>query len=109
MRGERGQAAVETLVALPALFALALLGLQVLAWAAAAVEVSGAAAEAARAAVRGDDATAAARATLPGVLRPGLRVEQSRGGLRGSLPAPRLLPFLPLGRGSDVAAGGGHG
>src|SRR4051794_28547341 len=107
MRGEHGQAAVETLVALTALFALAVLALQVLVWAAAAVELSSAASAAARAASRGDDAASAARAALPGPLRGGLRVEVTAGsGVRVSLVAPRLAPFVPAVRLADAAGAG---
>src|SRR5689334_214628 len=103
MRGERGQAAVETLGVLGALFVLALLSLQVVVWAASAVELSRATQAATRAAARGDDPGAAARAALPGVLRGGLRVAPDGARLRVSLAPPRLAPFLPVLRLSDAS------
>jgi hypothetical protein len=105
MRGERGQAGVETVVVLPVLFLLALLGLQALAWAASGVEASGAAAAAARAAARGDDPGAAARRAVPGLLRPGVRLEAGSGPERVSVVAPALLPGTPVLRVSDRVVG----
>jgi len=105
MRGERGQAAVETLVVLPVLFMLALVCVQALVWAATGVQASGAAAAAARAAARGDDAGTAARRAVPDLLRPGLRLERAPGGARISLAAPSLVPAISEVRVSDRVVG----
>lgn len=88
---ERGQAAVELLAALPALLALGLVALQLLAVGYAAV-LAGTAAEAgALALAGGDDAERASRRSLPGWSQARARVAVSSGTVR-----VRLRPLSPL-------------
>ena len=91
MRGERGQASVELLGALPALLLLGLVALQLLAAGYAAVLAGGAAEAGALAIAGGADPVAAARGALPGWSRARARVTVDGGRVR-----VRLRPPSPL-------------
>src|SRR4051812_9940707 len=93
MRREHGQAGIELLAILPLLVLLAALGLQALAWARAGVAAEDAATRGARAAARGDDGVAAARAALRAGLRRGADVEVGQAGVRVRV---RIAPLVPL-------------
>ena len=89
--GERGQASVELLGALPALIAVALIATQMLAVGYAKV-LAGAAAEAgALALVAGGDARAGVREALPGWSRAGAEVAVERDRVEVRLRPPSLL------------------
>jgi hypothetical protein len=93
--GDRGQASVELIAALPALALITLLVAQ-LALAGYALWSAGVAARAgARAAYVGGDAERAARASLPGALRGDASVSD-RNGVQVQVRAPSLVPGLPL-------------
>jgi hypothetical protein len=91
MRGERGQASVELLGALPALLLLGLVALQLLAVGYAAVLAGGAAEAGALAIAGGADPAAAARGALPGWSRARARVT-----VDGERVRVRLRPPAPL-------------
>ena len=92
--GERGQAAVEVLGAVPALLAVGLVVLQLLAVGYAAV-LAGTAAEAgALALAGGGDAEQGVRGSLPGWSRARARVSVSGGTVRVDLRPPSLLASL---------------
>ncbi len=91
---ERGQASVELLGALPALLALGLVILQLLAVGYSAV-LAGTAAEAgALALAAGGDAEAGAREALPGWGKAKARVSVSGGTVRVHLRPPSLLSIV---------------
>jgi len=93
--GDRGQASVELIAALPALALITLLVAQ-LALAGYAWWSAGVAARAgARAAYVGGDAERAAWSSLPGALRRDASVSD-RNGVRVQVRAPSLVPGLPL-------------
>jgi hypothetical protein len=100
MAGQRGQASVELVAAIPVLLAAALLAAQ-LALAGWALWSAGSAARAgARAALVGGDPRAAALRGLPPPLRDGARVATDGGvSVRVAVPGP-----LPAGRGLAVSA-----
>jgi anti-sigma factor RsiW len=92
MRGERGQATIELVAALPLLVAVALAACQALA-AGVARELADHAAEAgAVAALQETDAADAARSSLPGWARSRLAVRVSGGEVRVRLRPPALIP-----------------
>jgi hypothetical protein len=95
MGRERGQAGIETLVALPLLLLVVLAGAQAAAWAAATVYGATAAGAGARALARGAPAGPAARAELPGPLRRRARVTTAGGEVRVVIRLPSLLPGVP--------------
>jgi len=91
---ERGQASVELLGALPALLALGLVILQLLAVGYSAV-LAGAAAEAgALALAAGGDASSGAREALPGWSKAKARISVSGDTVRVRLRPPSLLAIL---------------
>jgi hypothetical protein len=92
---EKGQAGVETLIALPMVLLLALVGAQVVVWALGALLAGGAASAGARALARGEAATPAVRAELPGPLRRFTRVVAEGGVVRVVVRVPSLVPALP--------------
>jgi len=91
LRGERGQATVELIAALPALLLAALLALQLLAAGYALTLADGAAEAGALALASGDSATEAARAALPGWAEDDVAVE-----VEGGEVSVRLRPPSPF-------------
>lgn len=92
--GERGQASVELVAAIPALILVTLLAAQ-LALAGYALWSAGVAARAgARAAYVGGDGERAARASLPEPLRKDATVSDGNG-VRVQVRAPSLVPGVP--------------
>lgn len=107
MRGERGQATVEALGAVPAVLLIGLVAMQLLAVGYSAV-LAGTAAEAgALALAAGGDARAGVRESLPGWSRAGARVTVSGGTVRVRLRPPS--PLASVGRrlmvGSSASVG----
>ena len=94
MRGERGQASVELLGALPALLVVALTVFQLLAIGYARVLAGEAAEAGALALAGGADARAAARNAIPGWSRAGMHVQSDAAAVRVSLRAPSPLRAL---------------
>ena len=92
--GERGQAAVELLGAVPAVLVLALVLAQALAVGYASVLAGSAAEAGALALAAGADASAGARESLPGWSRAGARVEERGGDVEVTLRPPALLEAL---------------
>jgi hypothetical protein len=92
---ERGQAGVETLIALPLLLLVALVGAQAVVWVLGALLAGSAASTGARALARGEPAVPAARAELPEPLRRFTRVAAARGVVRVVVRVPSLVPGLP--------------
>jgi hypothetical protein len=93
-RGQRGQASVELVAAIPVMFVVTLAVAQ-LAIAGYALWSAGAAARAgARAGYVGGDARAAARRSLPSPLRRGATVRDGDG-VSVRVAAPSLVPGLP--------------
>jgi hypothetical protein len=99
---ERGQASVELLGALPALLLVGLVAFQVLAIGYAKVLAGDAAEAGALATAGGANATAAARAAVPGWSRVGMRVRVAAGTVRVTMNAPS--PLIALRRRLTVAA-----
>jgi hypothetical protein len=95
MPHERGQAGVETLLALPVLLLVVLAGAEAATWGASAVLAGTAAGAGARALARGEPAERAARAELPGPLRRRARVSVQDGVVRVVLHVPSLVPGVP--------------
>lgn len=93
-RGERGQASVELIGAIPALLVAVLIAAQLVAAGAALWSASLAARAGARASVVGRDAADAARRALPAPLREGAQVVED-GGVSVRVGVPRLIPGLP--------------
>jgi hypothetical protein len=91
---ERGQATVELLGTIPALLLVGLVTFQLLAIGYAKVLAGDAAEAGALAAAGGADASAAARAALPGWSRAGMRVRVEGGDVRVVLSAPSPLHAL---------------
>ncbi|HET9185760.1 MAG TPA: hypothetical protein VFN82_06405 [Solirubrobacterales bacterium] len=89
--GERGQATVELVAALPALLLAALVALQLLAAGYAMTLADGAAEAGALALASGGSAAAAARAALPGWAEDDVSVE-----VEGGTVSVRLRPPSPL-------------
>jgi hypothetical protein len=96
-RGQAGQASVELVALLPALALVALLAWQAVVAGQAWWMAGAAAREAARARAVGVDAERAARAVLPGSLRPGLRVGDDGDGVRVRLAVPVVVGRRSLG------------
>ena len=95
MRGERGQAGIETLVVVPVLLLIVLAGSDALAWGASSVLAGTAAAAGARALARGEQPAPAALAALPGPFRRIARVTVVAGKVRVVLRVPSLVPGAP--------------
>jgi hypothetical protein len=95
MTYERGQAGIETLLALPVLLLVALAGAEAASWAASAVLAGSAAGAGARALARGEPAGGAARAELPGPFGRRARVTVEEGVVRVVLRVPSLVPGVP--------------
>jgi hypothetical protein len=95
MRRERGQAGIETLVALPILLLVVLAGAEAAAWAASTVLAGSAAGAGARAVARGDPAGPASLGELPGPFRRIARVSVEGGVVRVVLRIPSLIPGAP--------------
>jgi hypothetical protein len=91
---QAGQATIELLGALPALLLVALVTFQLLAIGYAKVLAGNAAEAGALAIAGGADATAAARAALPGWSRAGMRVRVSGAAVDVTLSAPSPLSAL---------------
>jgi Flp pilus assembly protein TadG len=92
LRDERGQAAVEFVAVLPFVLVAGLVAWQLVLVGHVAWQTAGAARSAARAALVGRDAGAAARAALPRSLRNTTRVTSSGGrGVRVSVPIPLVV------------------
>jgi hypothetical protein len=92
---ERGQAGIETLIALPVLLLVALAGAQAVVWAASALLAGSAASAGARALARGEPVQPAVRRELPGPLRHLARVGADGGVVRVVIRVPSLVPGLP--------------
>jgi hypothetical protein len=93
--GERGQASVELVAALPVLILAALIAAQLAVvgyslWSAATAARAGA-----RAGYVGGDAAAAARSALPAALEPGARLQAGGGSMEVRVLSPTLVPGLP--------------
>jgi hypothetical protein len=97
--GERGQAAVELLGAVPALLLLGLVAFQALAVGYSAVLAGNAAEAGALALAAGGDAREAARGAVPGWSRARMEVETDRGRV-----AVRMRPPAPIERVERVLA-----
>jgi hypothetical protein len=95
MRRERGQAGIETLLALPALLLVGLAGAETATWAASAVLAGGAAGAGARALARGDPVDAAVRDELPGPFCRLAHVTVEAGLVHVVLRVPTLVPGAP--------------
>jgi hypothetical protein len=91
MRGERGQATIELVAALPVLLLSALVALQLLAAGYAMTLADGAAEAGALALASGDSAVGAARSAVPGWAEDDVSVS-----VRGGRVTVRLLPPSPL-------------
>lgn len=91
MRGERGQASVELVAALPALLVLALVVFQLLAVGYAAVLAGDAAEAGALALAGGANARAASRAAVPGWSRARMTVVVGAGTVRVAMRPPSPL------------------
>jgi hypothetical protein len=97
--GERGQATVELVAAVPALLLAALLSLQLLAAGYALTLADGAAEAGALALAEGGSAADAARAALPGWAKDDISVE-----VEGERVSVRLRPPSPFGAVADHLA-----
>lgn len=102
MRGERGQASVELLGALPALLLVALVVFQLLAIGYAKVLAGNAAEAGALALAGGADARQAARDAVPGWSKARMRVRVAGSRIRVTMGAPS--PLRALARRLEVAA-----
>lgn len=102
LRGERGQATVELIAALPALLLAALLALQLLAAGYALTLADGAAEAGALALASGDSATEAARAALPGWAEDDVAVEVEGGEVSVRLRPPS--PFAAIAQRLEVTS-----
>jgi hypothetical protein len=94
MADERGQALVEVVAALPAMLAVALVLLQLLATGYSAVLAGSAAEAGALALAGGGDAQSAVRNALPGWSKARARVEVSGGTVRVRLQPPSPLKLV---------------
>jgi hypothetical protein len=102
VRCERGQALVEVVAGLPAMLAVGLVLLQLLATGYSAVLAGGAAEAGALALAGGGDAASAVRHALPGWSKAGARVEVEGGSVRVRLRPPS--PLAAVGRKLEVTA-----
>jgi hypothetical protein len=100
--GERGQASVEVVAAVPALLLLALVVFQLLAVGYSAVLAGDAAEAGALAVAGGADGRAAARSAVPGWSRAGMTVEVAGSSVRVALRPPS--PLAVVGRRLEVHA-----
>lgn len=91
---ERGQASVEVVAGLPALFLSALIALQLLAAGYALTLADGAAEAGALAVAAGEEPRRAARAALPGWAQRRIRVDLDGGRVAVRLEPPAVLPVL---------------
>ena len=91
---ERGTASVELIAVVPFLLLAVVVAVQIALAGQALWSASVAARAGARAALVGQDATAAARRALPPSMRAGSEVEDS-GAVSVRVPVPRLIPELP--------------
>jgi hypothetical protein len=98
---ERGQAGIETLIALPVLLLVVLAGGQAVTWAASSALAGTAAGAGARALARGEPA---ARAELPGLFGRVAEVSVEAGVVHVVLRVPSLVPGVPV---FDVSAKAG--
>ncbi|MDX6564803.1 MAG: hypothetical protein QOE10_465 [Gaiellales bacterium] len=96
MERERGQAGIETLIALPVLLLVVLAGGQAVTWAASSALAGTAAGAGARALARGEPAEPAARAELPGLFGRVAHVSVEAGVVHVVLRVPSLVPGVPL-------------
>lgn len=106
--GEEGTASVELVAVVPFLLLAVLVAAQIALAGQALWSASVAARAGARAALVGDDATAAARRALPASMREGSRVEEDED-VSVRVAVPRLLPQLPrvmVGARADMETGG---
>ena len=92
MRGDRGQASIELVAAMPALLLAALVATQLLAAGYALTVADGAAEAGALALAGGRSGAPAARAALPGWARDDARVTVEGGRVTVTVPPPPLLP-----------------
>ena len=107
--GEEGTASVELIAVVPFLLLALLVAAQIALAGHALWSASVAARAGARAALVGEDATAAARRALPPSLREGVEVEDSEG-VSVRVRVPALVPRLPevtVGARSGLEAEGG--
>jgi hypothetical protein len=95
MRRERGQAGIETLLALPVLLLMVLAGAETATWAASSVLAGNAAGAGARALARGDPAAPASLAELPRPIRRLARVSIVDGTVHVVVRVPSLIPGTP--------------
>jgi hypothetical protein len=107
VRGERAQASVELLGAIPALLIVVLVVFQLLAIGYAKVLAGDAAEAAALAQAGGGDAARAARDAVPGWSKAGMRVRVAGDRIRVTMRAPS--PLRALGRRLEVGAVAGVG
>ena len=91
---EAGQAAVELVAGLPALFLLAVVVMQLLAVGYTAVLAGNAAEAGALAMARGRAPGMAARSATPGWARRGMRVRRTVGAVNVQMRPPRLVPWV---------------
>jgi hypothetical protein len=101
---ERGQAGIETLIALPVLLLVVLAGGQAVAWAASSVLAGTAAGAGARALARAEPAGPAVRAELPGPFGRAAHISVETGVVHVVLHVPSLVPGVPA---FDVSAKAG--
>jgi hypothetical protein len=94
MAEERGQATIEAVAGLPALFLAGLVALQLLATGYALTLADGAAEAGAAALAAGHRPTPAVRAALPGWARDRITVEKAGGRVEVRLAPPSPLPIL---------------
>ena len=94
LAGDRGQASIELVGALPALLLVGLVACQLLAVGYAKVLAAEAAEAAALATAGGTKAEEAARAAVPGWSRAGMRVRVAAGSIRVTMHAPSLIPAV---------------
>ena len=104
MERERGQAGIETLIALPVLLLVVLAGGQAVTWAASSVLAGTAAAAGARALARAEPAGPAARSELPGPFGRVAHISVETGVVHVVLRVPSLVPGVPA---FDVSAKAG--
>lgn len=92
MAGQRGQSSVEATLLLPIAVLLAVAGWQAVLIGWTAVSAGQAARAAARAELAGEDPARAARASLPGGMRPGMKLEERGTRITVHVSVPRIVP-----------------